>query len=148
MQKTLPPPVFMLISLIGVVVFGFIFQVFKVIKYPYNLVGIIFILIGIIFMGSAGKLFLKYKTTLDPNKKSKKLVIEGPYKITRNPMYLGAFLVFLGIGILSGDLISVLCSFIAPILVNYKIIPAEESIMEKTFNKQYGEYKAKVRRWI
>jgi protein-S-isoprenylcysteine O-methyltransferase Ste14 len=97
----LPPPVFMLISLFGVFLFGFIIPVYKIIIYPYNLFGILFIIIGIILMGGAGKLFLKYKTTLNPNAKSKRLVIEGPYRYTRNPMYLGAFLIFLGIGILS-----------------------------------------------
>jgi protein-S-isoprenylcysteine O-methyltransferase Ste14 len=148
LKKVLPPPVFMLISLMGVVVFGFIYPLFKIITYPFNLSGIIFVILGAIIMGLAGKLFLKYKTTLNPNKKSKKLVVEGPYKFTRNPMYLGAFSVFFGIGLISGSLLSVLFSFLAPILINYIIIPFEERVMEKEFGKQYLKYKQQVNRWI
>jgi protein-S-isoprenylcysteine O-methyltransferase Ste14 len=148
MKKMLPPPVFMFISLICVILFGFIIPILKVIPYPYTLIGILFIVIGAIFLGGAGKLFLKYRTTLNPNKKSGKLVIEGPYKITRNPMYLGAFNVFLGMAIISGSVLSIICSFIAPLLLNYIVIPFEERVMQRTFGKQYLQYKQKVGRWL
>ena len=62
-------------------------------------IGALLIFIGV---GLAGSAIIKFKltgTTIRPDRGSNSLVVEGPYKITRNPMYLGLALVYLGIGI-------------------------------------------------
>ena len=112
--------------------------------------GSIIIIFGIIIILSAIVLFKKYKTTITPLKPSKatKLITDGIYKFSRNPMYLGLLLVLLGISIilnLFGGF------FLIPLFILYlnlfQIIP-EENAMVDLFKDEFLEYKKNVRRWI
>ena len=144
----IPAPVYIFISLAGILIFGYFYPTLKLIPYPYTLIGILFFIIGFLFAGSAGKLFMEDKTTINPNKKSSKLIVRGPYRFSRNPIYFGISLILLGLAIFSGSLISILFAFLFPALVNFIIIPFEEKVLAKTFGNQYSKYKLKVRRWI
>ena len=112
--------------------------------------GSFMIISGLIIILSAIILFKKYKTTITPLKPSKatKLIVNGVYKFSRNPMYLGLLLVLLGISIilnLFGGF------FLIPLFILYlnlfQIIP-EENAMVDLFKDEFLEYKKNVRRWI
>ena len=116
--------------------------------------GIIFgyfmIISGLIVILSAIILFKKYHTTISPLNPSNatKLITDGIYKFSRNPMYLGLLLVLLGISIilnLTGGF------FLIPLFILYlnlfQIIP-EENAMVDLFKDEFLEYKENVRRWI
>ncbi|MDQ7050744.1 MAG: isoprenylcysteine carboxylmethyltransferase family protein [Enterobacterales bacterium] len=94
--------------------------------------------------------FIKNKTTANPltPQKASKLVISGFYRFTRNPMYLGMFLVLLGTALLFGSLASLLLlpAFIGAI--NYLQISNEEKALETLFGEEYLSYKQRVRRWL
>jgi protein-S-isoprenylcysteine O-methyltransferase Ste14 len=68
------------------------------IEYPYNLIGIVFIAIGIYFILKPWYLFQKHNTPEDFSE-STVLVQEGIYRYSRNPMYLGGVLFLLGLGV-------------------------------------------------
>ena len=108
------------------------------------------IIFGIIIILSAIFLFKKYKTTITPLKPSKatKLITDGIYKFSRNPMYLGLLLVLLGISIIL-NLIGGF--FLIPLFILYlnlfQIIP-EENAMVDLFKNEFLDYKKNVRRWI
>lgn len=143
--KLYPPTiVYLLIIIFGVLGFFYV----KILNYPHNLWGIASLIIGFWIMISAHKLFTINKTTVPPEGKIKKLVIGGPYKISRNPMYLGFVLIMIGISVLIGSLISLIAPMLFVIIMNYTWIPFEEKRMEKEFGKEYRKYKQKVRRWI
>ena len=108
------------------------------------------IIFGIIIILSAIVLFKKYKTTITPLKPSKatKLITDGIYKFSRNPMYLGLLLVLLGISFM----INIIGGFLLiPLFILYlnlfQIIP-EENAMVDLFKDEFLEYKENVRRWI
>ena len=112
--------------------------------------GSFMIISGLIIILSAIILFKKYQTTITPLNPSKatKLITDGIYKFSRNPMYLGLLLVLLGISIilnLTGGF------FLIPLFILYlnlfQIIP-EENAMVDLFKDEFLEYKKKVRRWI
>ena len=103
-------------------------------------------LIGIIAVYA----FRKAQTTVDPGApdKASKLVIEGIYKISRNPMYLGMFFILLAFIIRIGNL------YALPVLIiyvwyitNYQIKP-EEVALKNLFGEDYTTYLKNVRRWI
>ena len=71
----------------------------KIIVYPYNYLGIVLILVGLLIDMWAWMLFRRRKTTLNPFKRPLKLVNSGLFKISRNPMYLGMDLVLWGLSI-------------------------------------------------
>lgn len=76
------------------------------------------------------------------------LLIRGPYRFSRNPMYLAELMLWLGWSIFYGS-IAVLVGFLimAPVM-NYRVIPREEHDLEARFGDAYREYKEKVPRWL
>ncbi|HVO68371.1 MAG TPA: isoprenylcysteine carboxylmethyltransferase family protein [Syntrophales bacterium] len=92
--------------------------------------------------------FWRAKTNPFPNKPSSLLVIVGPYRVTRNPMYVSLTLLYISLGFL----FRIAWAFIflpAIILIIYAyVIRREESYLESRFGEQYHSYKKHVRRWL
>ena len=76
------------------------------------------------------------------------IIATGPYAVSRNPMYVTAIVVYVGIAFVVNMvwLIATLPFGIG--LLYYGVIAREESYMEKVFGDEYLKYKARVRRWI
>jgi protein-S-isoprenylcysteine O-methyltransferase Ste14 len=92
----------------------------------------------------AGK-FFKIKGTPVPTNSPPKLVTDGPYAYSRNPMMTGLFMVMAGIGICFGSI--TLTFIMTPLFVFMSILEfknLEEPELEKRFGKEYCEYKAKA----
>lgn len=142
------PPTYFLIFLVLSILLHFIFPIKKIIFYPYTKIGWLFIIFGVVLNIWADKIFKKEKTTIKPGEKSKKLVIQGPFKISRHPIYLGMASVLLGTALIHGSLVGFIFPIIFIILMEILFIPFEEKSMEKTFSKKYLNYKKNVRRWI
>ena len=93
--------------------------------------------------------FRRAKTTVNPVKASlaSSLVIQGVYRYTRNPMYVGLLLTLLGVGSVSGE--SVRCLWVVAYVLyitRFQIIP-EERVLASLFGAEYEAYKGRVRRW-
>ena len=147
-KTKIPPP---LVAL----TFGFLINytkdIFPKIEIRNEIIfGSFMIIIGLIIILSAIILFKKYQTTITPLNPSNatKLITDGIYKFSRNPMYLGLLLVLLGISIifnLTGGFFFILL-FISYMNL-FQIIP-EENAMVDLFKDEFYEYKKNVRRWI
>ena len=112
--------------------------------------GSFMIISGLIIILSATILFKKYQTTITPLNPSNatKLITDGIYKFSRNPMYLGLLFVLLGISTILNPIGGL---FLIPLFILYlnffQIIP-EENAMVDLFKDEFLEYKKSVRRWI
>ena len=99
--------------------------------------------------GSAGT-FLRHRTTVDPVRveRAQHLVVDGPNRITRNPMYLGLAGVLLSHAIArrSPSAVIPLVGFVW--LIDRYQIPAEEAALEARFGQAYLDYKEVVPRWL
>lgn len=87
-------------------------------------------------------------TNVDPHKPSTAILTEGPYRFSRNPIYIGLTAAYAGIGIaVDAPWVWVL---LLPTLVvmRYGVIAPEERYLERKFGAEYLDYKARVRRWI
>ena len=116
----------------------------------FDVMGLIFLILGIVTLGSAVSSFKKHETTINPIaiKKASSLVISGAFKYSRNPMYLGMVLILLSISFkfnLIGGII--LTMLFAGYITKFQIIP-EEIVMNKLFGDEFEKYKNKTRRWI
>ena len=120
----------------------------KLIVQPYNYLGIVLILFGLLIDVWAWMLFRRRKTTLNPYKIPSKLETSNLFKISRNPMYFGMDLVLWGLSIFFGSLITFIFPILFIILIEKLFIKFEEENLEKRFGKKYIDYKKKVRRWI
>lgn len=87
-------------------------------------------------------------TNVDPRKPSTAIVEEGPYRFTRNPLYLGMTLIHIGVSALANALPPILLLPIALRVMRRGVIEREERYLEGKFGDEYRAYKARVRRWI
>jgi protein-S-isoprenylcysteine O-methyltransferase Ste14 len=110
--------------------------------------GLLLISFGILLLIIAIGLFLARKTTVMPTRAPDKLVTEGIYRITRNPMYLGMLLILSGFPLMMDTIIGLICPVIFFFLMDRTVIPREEKVVESVFSKAFLEYKSHTRRWI
>ncbi|AXF56036.1 methyltransferase family protein [Salicibibacter kimchii] len=113
------------------------------------LIGLSFLILGLVIVISAIRQFSKRgKGTLAPWNPPQKLVVNGVYRYTRNPMISGVVLILLGEVIILGSL-PLLFWFILFSVVNYiYFIIGEEPELEKKFGEDYIEYKNNVPRLL
>ncbi len=93
-------------------------------------------------------LFIQRRTTIVPNRPVKALVIAGPYRFSRNPMYLGLALVHLGTTMATG-IIWYLATFVLATLATQRyVIEPEERYLQEKFGPAYRDYCLQVPRWF
>ncbi len=94
------------------------------------------------------KLFERAGTTHKLSGESTALVIEGPFRWSRNPLYLGLTLIVLGIAIYGGSVPFLLVPVVFFLTLNFGFVPWEEGRLETTFGDPYRAYLQEVRRWL
>jgi protein-S-isoprenylcysteine O-methyltransferase Ste14 len=98
------------------------------------------------FLGS--REMRRAETTLDPRKPATTIVTGGPFRYTRNPLYLSMTLIYGGISALANALLPVLLLPIVLRLMRRGVIEREERYPERKFGDEYIEYKVRTPRWI
>jgi len=88
------------------------------------------------------------RTTIWPNRRSDHLVTAGPYRLTRNPIYVGNTALMVGAGLAFGILWFPLLAIVAAYLTQKLAIEREEAHLEAHFGKHYRDYRKTVRRWL
>jgi protein-S-isoprenylcysteine O-methyltransferase Ste14 len=106
------------------------------------------IALGVALIASARILFLRTGQSPIPWKPTPELIFEGPYRLTRNPMYLGATAIVVGLGLALDNLW--ISAFAAPALaaVHFMAVLPEERYLLEKFGDNYGKYLARVRRYL
>ncbi len=111
--------------------------------------GAALVALGFVLPAWAFMLFRREGTQLNPTSQTNnKLIILGPYAITRNPMYLGLVIVSLGIAFWVGSLPMFVVPVLTFMVANWVHIPFEEAKMRRQFGVLFDDYAGKVRRWI
>jgi protein-S-isoprenylcysteine O-methyltransferase Ste14 len=113
-----------------------------------SIASLVFLIAGFAFMLPALIKFFQTKNTLIPTKPATSLETSGIYSFSRNPMYLGLLLIYIGLAFLFGNWWTFILVPILIILVNKLIIIKEERYLERSFGPAYIDYRKKVRRWI
>ena len=142
------PPRHLNIFLVLAVALHFILPIRQLIRPPYTYLGIPLILLGLALNIWSVRSLRKRKTTIEFNEVPDRLVTEGPFRVSRNPIYLSGLILSLGIAIVLGSLITFIFPIMTLIILDRYYIPAEERILEKTFGNEYRIYKLIVRRWV
>jgi protein-S-isoprenylcysteine O-methyltransferase Ste14 len=92
--------------------------------------------------------FWRHHTTVNPYKAANELCTSGPFRISRNPIYLGDWLILAGVSLLLRTWWPLLFAPLIWALLRYGVIRHEEAHLEGKFGEAYRAYKARVRRWI
>jgi len=112
-------------------------------------VGTTVFFVGCILPVWAFFLFRHENTEIDPTSDANRaLVVRGPYRFSRNPMYLGLIVVALGTAILVGCWPMLIVPVAVFLTANYVHIPYEEAKMRRQFGGAYDAYVGRVRRWL
>jgi protein-S-isoprenylcysteine O-methyltransferase Ste14 len=90
----------------------------------------------------------KGRTALDYSQPTTKLIVDGPFGFTRNPLYLSLLLVTGGIAIFANSMWYLVALLLLFLILNFWVVPREERYLENSFGEEYARYKKKVSRWI
>ena len=113
-----------------------------------KIVGVGLLIIALFFLIRSLRQFFLSKNTLVTIMAANSLQTNGIYNITRNPMYLGLAIVYLGISCLIGNWWNIILFPLLLLLIQEYMIKREEKYLERRFGQVYLDYKSKVRRWI
>lgn len=143
-----PPP---LIFLSGLILGGIVTYFYP---FPMMIGGLAVILGNLLFLSGIAVIAIIYlqmkraKTNIEPWKPTTKILDTGFYGISRNPIYLGLALIYLGISCFFNSIWFLPFLPIVLFVIHYGVILREEKYLESKFGEEYLDYKKRVRRWI
>ena len=144
---TFPSVIFAVFLIIGLITDRALSDILNISGYPIKF-GFSFIILGVILLAWSWLTFATAKTCIDIRKSTKQLVTIGPYKYSRNPMYLAYVLMYLGISIFFGHMATLLLLIPCLFALHYFAIEKEENYLKARFGEQYITYRSRVRRWF
>jgi protein-S-isoprenylcysteine O-methyltransferase Ste14 len=106
------------------------------------------ILAGAAIMAASIRNFARAHTPVPSNRPVRALVTTGIHGWSRNPIYVGMFLIYAGIGIAAASPWMLLLALPLAIVLRYGVVAREEAYLERRFGDAYRDYKARVRRWL
>jgi protein-S-isoprenylcysteine O-methyltransferase Ste14 len=106
------------------------------------------IVIGVAVFAAGIRNFSRAATPVQGTKPTRALVTTGVHGWSRNPIYLGMFLIYGGVGLAVRS--PWILIFVLPlaIIIRYGVVAREEVYLERLFGEAYRDYKANVRRWL
>ena len=143
-----PPLLWLIGAVVSVLVHSFLFSI-QILPEPFaSILGIACLVTALSLALPALFTMRSAGTNINPAKPALLIVRGGPYRFTRNPMYLALCLVQTGIGFLLNDWITLL--FVVPLalVLHFGVILPEEQYLEAKFGEQDLALKREVRRWI
>ena len=113
-----------------------------------ELTGVAMILASIVVMTWGALAMLRGGSSLPVNRPTARLVIRGPYRWSRNPLYTGMVLLLVGIGFARDSWWFLVIAAVTALLLRWGVILREEAYLEGKFGDEYRHYKTRVRRWL
>ena len=126
----------------------FYLPLYQYIHEPVAYAGIVAVFLGIIMAAISAAMFKRAGTGIEPFDEATTLVSGGFYRYSRNPMYLGMFLMLTGAAFLMGSIGAVLPVLVFVTIIHNNFVLGEERFLEASFGQQYLDYKSTVRRWL
>ena len=111
-------------------------------------VGLLLVALGLALTAWGMLTFRAARTAIIPMRGASRLVDHGPYRFTRNPMYTGFTLIYLGAAAIMYSVWPLLALPVVVALLVRLVIEREERYLQEAFGRDYSEYRARVRRWL
>ena len=144
----IPPPVLTLILLLAAFLLGWLIPLPVPAPGWLPTLGWMIAGSGISLAAWAIGQLMRLRTTVNPHEGATTVVKNGPYRFTRNPIYLAFSLLHLGIALWVNSLWLVATLIASVAVMGLVVIPREEQYLERRFGAEYLDYKKSVRRWI
>jgi len=145
----IPPPLVFLAAIVVAVVMGWLWPrgVWFDAPLRYVVGGVGLLASGWLLSGAIGQ-FKRMDQDPKPWRPTPAITEAGPYRFTRNPMYLGFAAFTVGLGFVLGNGWFVPAALLAALAVQRTAIVHEEAYLERKFGEAYLAYKRRVRRWL
>jgi protein-S-isoprenylcysteine O-methyltransferase Ste14 len=147
-KRKIIPPVYLLICLVLMWLMQLFIPVYQYSHPPFAYLVIFAVFLGIIMAAISAGMFKRAGTGIEPFDEATTLVTIGFYRFTRNPMYMGMFLMLLGVAFLMGGIGALLPLPLFVLIIRNNFVLGEERFLEAAFGQHYLDYKSEVRRWI
>jgi len=147
-NRNIHPPLVMLAHLLAAFFLNWAIPLPFGFPKPFEWAGYILVLVGLGIAFSAVSQFGKMHTTLDPHGSVSTIVTSGPYRYSRNPIYLGFVSTLIGLPLALGNYWGAVLSPLLMISMVQLVIKHEEAYLEEKFRDVYTSYKSRVRRWL
>ncbi|HED35816.1 MAG TPA: isoprenylcysteine carboxylmethyltransferase family protein [Gammaproteobacteria bacterium] len=144
----IPPPLIHLTFILIAVVVNPFFPVTLPLSALLMGAGTGLILLPILIAGSAFRQFARNNNPVPPNQPVNGLMVQGPFRFTRNPLYLALALLQAGVGLISGNGWILMTLPLVLLIVSRYVIGREEAYLSRRFGQAYLEYQSRVRRWL
>lgn len=106
------------------------------------------IALALLLLATALLTFLRHRTGIYPNQPATAIVRSGPYRFSRNPMYVALTMLHLGLVLLTNMLWPLLLLPLALMVLQKAVIQREEHYLREAFGAPYEQYCREVRRWL
>ena len=144
-----PPLIFLIWTVVGVVVHYSVARAPIPVERMISAVGgVLILLVGVGIIASARMHFTRTGQNPIPWKPSPELILEGPYRFTRNPMYVGVTLMQIGLGVAFNNFWIVMFAPLALLINHFVAVLPEERYLSEKFGDSYKRYLTQVRRYF
>jgi protein-S-isoprenylcysteine O-methyltransferase Ste14 len=147
-----PPPVVGVLTILSGFGLGWFFPLVDGFGFPsparYWIGGTVCIVAILVLAIWPIRLFQNIEQDPKPWTSTPEIIVEGPYKFTRNPMYVMMLLVCIGFAIILAEVWILILTPVCGAIIYFTAIRHEEEYLEEKFGDDYREYKKNVRRWI
>lgn len=92
--------------------------------------------------------FWRKKTPIEPHHTPKTLIVEGPYRVSRNPIYLALVMITVAAALSRGSILGFGVAFGLWWVLDRRFASVEEAVLQQTFGAAATDYLAKTRRWV
>jgi protein-S-isoprenylcysteine O-methyltransferase Ste14 len=142
------PPVWFVLSVIAEIVLRRFAPVLRWDVPALRWAGIALIVVGLATSVAAARRFRLHGTPLKPFANSTVLVTDGPFRVSRNPMYLGLAVTLTGVALVLESLTPFLVIPVFVAIITLGFIVPEEAMLKARFGDEYGHFQGRVRRWL
>lgn len=143
-----PPALLLGILLIGALVHYFIWTVALLPPWPARILGALLIIGSRVFAQAARRAFRRVGTNVLPSQPSTALATDGPYRHTRNPIYLSHLVLYLGAALIVNGAAPLVLLPLLAIGLHWGVVRPEERYLQHKFGEPYTAYCQRVRRWV
>lgn len=142
------PPLYFALAILLMVLMHRVLPIVDLVDPPRSRLGWVIVVAGVALAAWGRQRFARAGTNVVPFSPSTALVTDGPFRFTRNPMYLGMMLVLFGGFVIAGSLGSLIVLPVFFWWIRHRFVLREEEHMRAHFGEDYEAYKRRVRRWI
>lgn len=145
---TVPPPlIYLATGLLGILIDAMLPSAMTL-DYRVRIAGVV---LGVASLGVLPPVLSRFRaarTPFDVRKTPATLITSGPFRVSRNPSYVGLTALYVGIGLAASSIGMLVLTVVPVAVLNRWVIPLEEQRLADEFGEAYATYRARVRRWI